>query len=606
MVQQLGRMLFYEREKMGETQRNIAEGIISIPELSRVESGGMEIDYFTLQALFERLGKSVDKLELAVSSNEYDAIEYRVGIEHSIEIRDLHMLRKLRNKYSKYNEQKRPIHKQYITMLYAMEWYVGECDYASCLYWMEQALAYTLSEDWRQKVRTRQRLCNQEIKIMLVIAYCQWKLGDTGGLDEDLEQLGGYILRYYTDTEEQVKVYPHWAWLLGQLYLEQNRFEEAYAICRRGMSSLIETGSLNPMREVLELEEVCLNRLGKEVELTQCRKYQEAVRFLYEVTGRHLESNMMAAFMKSTFQGEFVITNELVRDLREAKGVSQEELCEGICAQETLSKIETGSRSPNKKNLYRLLKKMGMERENYYGFIETDKYELYEKVREYNRCFPKGKTEEARKLLDEIEKGIDMTKLVNKQFVGMERIFEQTAQNFITRENANKQLREMLYLTMPPMESNKMIYRVPFRTEYMLWNKIAINLRKEDRVEEAVHVYEELMKCYKRSKVIMRFHAVPGMSLYINYTGFLEVNNELKEAMEVGKEGLRHCMECCRGDLAGDILANLSLVYGKQGLPAVEETYFRYGYYLVSLYDRKNEASKLQKAYENKFHKLID
>lgn len=525
MVQQLGRMLFYEREKMGETQRNIAEGIISIPELSRVESGGMEIDYFTLQALFERLGKSVDKLELAVSSNEYDAIEYRVGIEHSIEIRDLHMLRKLRNKYSKYNEQKRPIHKQYITMLYAMEWYVGECDYASCLYWMEQALAYTLSEDWRQKVRTRQRLCNQEIKIMLVIAYCQWKLGDTGGLDEDLEQLGGYILRYYTDTEEQVKVYPHCAWLLGQLYLEQNRFEEAYAICRRGMSSLIENGSLNPMREMLELEEVCLNRLGKEVELTQCRKYQEAVRFLYEVTGRHLESNMMAAFMKSTFQGEFVITNELVRDLREAKGVSQEELCEGICAQETLSKIETGSRSPNKKNLYRLLKKMGMERENYYGFIETDKYELYEKVREYNRCFPKGKTEEARKLLDEIEKGIDMTKLVNKQFVGMERIFEQTAQNFITRENANKQLREMLYLTMPPMESNKMIYRVPFRTEYMLWNKIAINLRKEDRVEEAVHVYEELMKCYKRSKVIMRFHAVPGMSLYINYTGFLEVNS---------------------------------------------------------------------------------
>ena len=606
MVQQLGRMLFYEREKMGETQRNIAEGIISIPELSRVESGGMEIDYFTLQALFERLGKSVDKLELAVSSNEYDAIEYRVGIEHSIEIRDLHMLRKLRNKYSKYNEQKRPIHKQYITMLYAMEWYVGECDYASCLYWMEQALAYTLSEDWRQKVRTRQRLCNQEIKIMLVIAYCQWKLGDTGGLDEDLEQLGGYILRYYTDTEEQVKVYPHCAWLLGQLYLEQNRFEEAYAICRRGMSSLIENGSLNPMWEMLELEEVCLNRLGKEAELTQCRKYQEAVRFLYEVTGRHLESNMMAAFMKSTFQGEFVITNELVRDLREAKGVSQEELCEGICAQETLSKIETGSRSPNKKNLYRLLKKMGMERENYYGFIETDKYELYEKVREYNRCFPKGKTEEARKLLDEIEKGIDMTKLVNRQFIGMERIFEQTANNNITRKHANKQLREILYLTMPLMKSKEMIYRVPFRAEYMIWNKIAINLRREDRVEEAIHIYEELMECYKRSKVVMRFHAIPGMTLYINYSGFLEANNELEKAAAIGKEGLQHSLACCRGDLAGDMLANLSLVYGKQDLPAIEEAYLRHGYYLICLYGRENVTDKLQEAYQQKFHKLIN
>ena len=40
MLQQLGMMLFYEREKMGETQKNIAEGIISNSELSRVEKIG--------------------------------------------------------------------------------------------------------------------------------------------------------------------------------------------------------------------------------------------------------------------------------------------------------------------------------------------------------------------------------------------------------------------------------------------------------------------------------------------------------------------------------------------------------------------------------------
>ncbi len=38
-----------------------------------------------LQALFERLGKSIDKLELAVSGSEYDAIAYRIEIERSIE-----------------------------------------------------------------------------------------------------------------------------------------------------------------------------------------------------------------------------------------------------------------------------------------------------------------------------------------------------------------------------------------------------------------------------------------------------------------------------------------------------------------------------------------
>ena len=69
----------------------------------------------------------------------------------------------------------------------------------------------------------------------------------------------------------------------------------------------------------------------------------------------------------------------------------------------------------------------------------------------------------------------------------------------------------------------------------------------------------------------MRYHAVPGLTLYINYTGFLEEYNELEKAEAVGVEGLHHGLECCRGDIAGEILANMSLIYGKQGLPAEEE-----------------------------------
>lgn len=605
MMQQLGVMLFKEREKMGEKQKSIADGIISIAELCRVEHGEQEIDYFTLQALFERLGKSIDKLELAVSASEYASISYRVDIERSIEEWDYGRLAELISGYHAYNDEKRSIHKQYVAALRAMVWYVRERDYASCLRGMEQALAYTLREDWREKIRPGQCLCNQEIRIILVIAYCMWKLGNTDGLAEQLEQLGSYILYHYTDTEEQVKVYPHCAWLLGQLYLEQGRVEEAYIICGKGKDSLIENGSLSPLWEILELEEACLERMGKRAELARCRKYREAVAFLYEAAGVHLESNIVAAFMKSSFQGEFVITNELVRDLREAKGLSQEELCADICSQETLSRIENGKRSPNKKKLYRLLKKMGMERENYYGFIEADDYELYEKVRQYNRCFPKGQREEAMKLLDEIEKGVDMTKTVNRQFIENARISQKMVNNKLTREQANQRFQELLSLTMPSVDSGRMIYRVPFRIEYTIWNKTAINLREDGKIEESLHIYEKLMQCYKKSKVLMRYHAVPGMTLYINYTGFLEVHNELDKAEDIGKEGLRHCLACCRGDMVGDILANLSLVYGKRGLPYVEEAYLRYAYNLICLYGRENMTDVLRNAYRDKFHREI-
>lgn len=493
MINQLGVMLCKEREKMGETQKRVAEGIISVSELCRVEHGGQEIDYFTLQALFERLGKSIDKLELAVSDGEYESIAYRIEIERSIKNRDSGMLAKLISGYYACNDERRPIHRQYRQVMDAIACCMKKQDYASCLRLMEQALTYTQREDWEHRIRYGERLCNQEIRIILVITYCRWKLGNADGLADEMELLGRYIRHHYTDTEEQVKVYPHCAWLLGKLYLEQNRTEEAYAACRKGRESLIRNGSLSPLWQILELEEACLEKLGKTTALVQCRRYREAVSFLYEAAGVRPETDMIAVFMKSSFQGEFVITNELVRDIREAKGISQEQLCENICSQETLSRIEGGKRSPNKRKLYQLLKKMGMERENYYGFIEADDYELYEKVREYNRNIPNGRLEEAMRLLDEIQNGIDMTKTVNKQFIGMERIFEQITQNKLPLEQANRQLWELLTLTMPPTDSDRMIYRAPFRTEYIIWNHMAVNLWKAGRVEKAIGIYGELM-----------------------------------------------------------------------------------------------------------------
>ncbi|MDE6622460.1 MAG: helix-turn-helix domain-containing protein [Lachnospiraceae bacterium] len=605
MMQQLGIMLCKEREKMGEKQKSVAEGIISISDLCRLENGAMAVDYFTLQALFERLGKSIDKLELMISCDEYESIAYRAEIERSIEEWDQEKLEKLILGYGTFNEKKHTIHKQYITALQAIVHCMKEQDYASCLRGMEQALACTRHDDWRQKVRFGLCLCNQEIRIILMIAYCQWKLGNTNGLAGQLEQLGGYILSHYTDTEEQVKVYPHCMWLLGQLYLKQGRVEAAYITCGKGKESLIENGSLNPLWEILELEETCLEQLGRQTELLQCRKYQKAVAFLYEAAGTHPVSNMMATFFKSSFQGEFVLSNELVRDLRESRGLSQEKFGADICARETLSRIESGKSRPNKKNLHQLLRRMGVDRENYYGFIEADDYELYEKVRLYNRCFPKGRLEEAWKLLDEIEDGVDMTVPVNQQFIGMGRITKQIAEGTLSREQAIQQYKQLLDLTVLSLDSGTMIYRVPFRTEYMLWNKIAVNLRKDGRVEEALQIYDELMECYHRSRVAMRYHAVPGLSLYINYTGFLEVHNELEKAEEIGKEGLKHCLACCRGDIAGDILANLSLVYGKRGLPDKEKIYIRYGYYLVKLYGRESMTKVLQNAYQDKYHKEL-
>ena len=61
--------------------------------------------------------------------------------------------------------------------------------------------------------------------------------------------------------------------------------------------------------------------------------------------------------------------------------------------------------------------------------------------------------EKAVKLLDEIENGIDMTLAVNKQFVMTEHVILQTRKGELPRRQANQQLKELLFLTMPPADS---------------------------------------------------------------------------------------------------------------------------------------------------------
>lgn len=61
----------------------------------------------------------------------------------------------------------------------------------------------------------------------------------------------------------------------------------------------------------------------------------------------------------------------LVKELRVQKGLTQKQLCEGICTQEELSRIERGKRRPTYVVLSQLLQRMGEDPSKYYTDIIT-------------------------------------------------------------------------------------------------------------------------------------------------------------------------------------------------------------------------------------------
>lgn len=197
-----------------------------------------------------------------------------------------------------------------------------------------------------------------------------------------------------------------------------------------------------------------------------------------------------------------------------------------------------------------------------------------------------------------------MSCILNRQFISCAEIINQILQNKLSDEEAIEQFWELLSLTMPPLEASERIYRLPFRTEYLILNQIAGGLHEMGKTREAVKIYKKVLEKYKSNGTNLKYHVVPVMLLYVNYVADLEENNQLKEADTVALEGMNFIINCQRGDMESQLLANMSCICEKRQDTITEKRYLRDAYYLNMLYGNINLANVLKQAYEQKFDKI--
>lgn len=565
-------MMWKLRERLHINQEDLAKGILSAADLSRVEHGTKEIDYFELEALFQRMGKSLDKLELVLSRKEYQLLCIREKIEEALEKNQYEEVDSLLDEYMAYNSSKRNMHQQYSRIVKGILQYLREKNGHDVLNKLDACLEITC-ENWKETEWAQLCLCTQEVRILLLIAYIKVEAKEYDSALQILLNMQEYLEIRYTDEEEKAKIYPHCMYLLATTYWQQGEIETAYKKCWQGIECLVDNGALTLLSELLQLQKDCLEKMGKKVEQEKCKQYIEAIDFVYELAQKERCQEMILLLLKESVQRECIISNELIREMRKATSMTQEKLSDNICAQETLARIEKDKTNPNSKNMYDMLKRMGMSREKYYGFIVSDDYALYEKVRLYNRCVGKEEREKAYELLNEIENGLDMKEQVNRQFIESGRIRERLWEQKITYEQAIDELKKILYWTMPPIKGKEMVYRVPFRQEFMILNQMAIYYKRNGEIDKTLQIYKQNIEKYQSSRISMKNHVVPGFALYINYAGFLELKNDLEYAKDVGNEGIIHAVICNRGDVIGPILANLFCVYEKQNQLKSAEQY---------------------------------
>ena len=190
--------------------------------------------------------------------------------------------------------------------------------------------------------------------------------------------------------------------LIRQLRREQRLTQEALGqgIISKAEVSKIETGACNPNIFVLG---ALLQRLGKSL------KHFEII-----ISGQEYE-RLATGKYDCELETTVIRESDYIKDLRESRGLSQEQFGADVFARETISKIENGRASRYRK-YQTLMEKLGEPVEIYYGFIVAKEYGVYELTEKYRRLAAQG-AEAASPLWQEIKTCLDMSEPVNRQFV---------------------------------------------------------------------------------------------------------------------------------------------------------------------------------------------
>ena len=239
---------------------------------------------------------------------------------------------------------------------------------------------------------------------------------------------------------------------------------------------------------------------------------------------------------------------ELIRDTRERRHYSQEELCYGICTASTLSRIENGLQTPGKKILEGLLQRLGIVDRIYNVFLNRQEREGYELEQQLTSCLGNRDFEQAERLAASIEARIQGHR-GNSVHLKMEKQYLAFAKVLIEKEKGKKAewvLKELLHtihMTMPDFDGIHIRSRLLTYHEITILNNIGCAYYNLGRVLEGIQLLYGL-------KEYIESHTLHGDEISDKYpmilqnlSSWLGREGMHKDALKLCQAGIDYCIE---------------------------------------------------------------
>lgn len=434
----------------------LAMGLMSASQLVKIENGERPINKNIRDRLLERLGIAKELYENLLDLCDFEEWDYKKKILSAIQDKKIEDAYRLLKEYKAHLRENDRINHQFILAMWgevlkqegASKEKIAEC--------YRKAVILTIPD--AEKVWWEKRpLSVLEMNLLLeTLVY--------GNETDDLYKyrlLMDYVDMGYYDEIMKAKIYPKIVYyylkkqILFKEYWNMETQTENLKICEKAIDKLRDAGRTYYLVELLEIEIQILETMPEDAVTEHLEKNEtdriNAKELMSVIKNLYAEYEVPAYMQDCTYfyQQKWIFSmKDVLRTRREMFGLTQEQLCEGICSVKSLRRAEKGQTDMQRETLKKLLNRLGLSGQMQWSRLITSDREVIRMAEELADYINDRKFSVASKQLESMKSRIDLDIPQNKQYFLEKQALLEFEQGKVTREEFIKMEKEALECTL--------------------------------------------------------------------------------------------------------------------------------------------------------------
>lgn len=249
--------------------------------------------------------------------------------------------------------------------------------------------------------------------------------------------------------------------------------------------------------------------------------------------------------MKQAFLGEYI------RQRRGDLGLTQAQLCEGVCEAMTLSRLERGKQTPSYHLINALLQRLGLPGNRYFALLskhETDIENLQKEIGADEIAFERASDEsrpriraQALEKLEKLERLMKPDDQIIRQYILGVKAALGGPEGLYSFEERLDMLMKAIRLTVPRFDLEELHLGRYSMEETTIINKIALTYSQAGQKRKAIDIYRQLLKYIEKNDQELHRYAGHFCLVAQNCAIALALEKRYDEAVELAERGWQTC-----------------------------------------------------------------